>query len=461
MKNKRVVGITVLPEYIQTEGVEGVLDSLERAGATAVSTSPYVMEPADEKTGSREPPGDSKKGIVRLLDRPLWGKREIYVRTEPSFVPDLSIYESLRYQPPEPGPLTHAEGGIVADFIAAAKAKGLKVYFQVMSAIPPGYRVQFGGPLEDDIPRLPGGVLPTRRLDNNGSLASPHIVDYGCAMLRDLCRAYPDIDGFRMDWPEYPPYTPDGVFLDFGPHAQKAAQRMGLDFARMESDVANLRDTLLGGLGDEMLDAPFQALGKLAAQPGITDWVNFKSKLAEELLVACRGAVDEDKELIAMAFPPPWSVLSGLPYKQLNGVCASVQTKLYTMHWPTMLRFYGDAILDGNPGLSPEKLLRALLHFLDMADDAGLPKYEDYAYPEPFEPHPCGFQAQARKIRQAQAEAGDLPVVAIAHTYGPVDDVRARLRAAWEGSSAGVWLNRYCYTADEKLDVIREVTKTQ
>ncbi|MBL6928692.1 MAG: hypothetical protein ISR44_05920 [Rhodospirillales bacterium] len=457
MTSNRVVGITVLPEYIQTEGVDGVLDSLARAGATAVSTSPYVMEPADEKTGSREPPGDSKKGIVRLLDRPLWGKREIYVRTEPSFIPDLSIYEGLRYQPPEPGPLTVAEGGIVADFIRAAKAKGLKVYFQVMSAIPPGYRVQFGGPEEDDIPRLPGGVLPSRRLDNNGSLASPHIVDYGRAMLRDLCRAYPDIDGFRMDWPEYPPYTPDGVFLDFGTHAKTAAELMGLDFARMDSDVGTLRSTLLGGLNDEMLEDG-TALRQLAAKPGVSDWVQFKTMLAKELLVAYRAAIDTDKELIAMAFPPPWSTLSGLPYSKLDGVCSSVQTKLYTMHWPTILRFYGDAILDGNPGLSPEKLLRFMLHYLDIADDAGLANYEDYAYPEPEEAHPCGFEAQVRKIRQAQAEAGSVPVVAAAHSYGPLDDVRARLRAAWEGSTAGVWVNRYCYIADEKLDIIREET---
>ena len=228
MTTRKVVGITLFPEYVQTEGIDGVLASLERAGANAVSTSPYVMEPADEKTGSREPPGDAKKGIVRLLDRPLWGKREIYVRTEPSFEPDLSLYHGLRYQPPEPGPLTQAEGGVVTEFIRAAKARGLKVYLQVMAVIPPGYRVQFGGPETDDVPRLPGGALPSHRLDNNGSLASPHIVDYGCAMLRDLCRAYPEIDGFRLDWPEYPPYTLDGVFLDFGePRARRGGPTWG------------------------------------------------------------------------------------------------------------------------------------------------------------------------------------------------------------------------------------------
>ncbi len=42
---RRLLGITVMPEYIQSEGVDGVLQRLERAGANAVCTSPYVMEP--------------------------------------------------------------------------------------------------------------------------------------------------------------------------------------------------------------------------------------------------------------------------------------------------------------------------------------------------------------------------------------------------------------------------------
>ena len=37
------LGITVMPEWIQSEGQEQVLDNLQRAGANAVATSPYVM----------------------------------------------------------------------------------------------------------------------------------------------------------------------------------------------------------------------------------------------------------------------------------------------------------------------------------------------------------------------------------------------------------------------------------
>ena len=109
--SSRFLGITVMPEYVQSEGIDRVLDNIAgRAGASAVATSPYVMAPADEKTGSREPPIDAGAGSVRLLDRPLWGKRELFVSTAPSYAPDVRLYRGLRYQPAAPDGLTRRQG---------------------------------------------------------------------------------------------------------------------------------------------------------------------------------------------------------------------------------------------------------------------------------------------------------------------------------------------------------------
>src|SRR5213592_2531339 len=131
----RVVGITVLPEFLQCEGVDAVLDNIiMKAGANAVTTSPYVMESADQATGVREPPDDAGAGAVRLLDRPLWGKRELLVRTSPSFVPHKEFYQGLRYQPAEPTDLTRREGHVVHDLIRAAQSRHLKVYLQIQAA---------------------------------------------------------------------------------------------------------------------------------------------------------------------------------------------------------------------------------------------------------------------------------------------------------------------------------------
>jgi len=466
MANKRLIGVTVLPEYAQSEGVEAVLDNLiSRAKVTAVATSPYAMELADEQTGGREPPIDAGAGAVRLLDRPLWGKRELWVRTAPSFVPNKELYDGLRYQPAEPTELTHRKGGIVDQFIETAHERGLEIYFQVQSAIPPGYRVQFGGPVDDDAPRLPDGRIPPRRVANNASLASPHILDYQDALIRDLCQRFPTIDAIRFDWPEYPPYLLDSVFLDFSHHAQAAAKRLGFDFEAMRDDVGRLYEKLHGGLCDddltqwiEYLDKPSPGWLWSTEFPHVIEWLRFKATLVDELLRRFRETLIEASgggvRLAPSAFPPPWSYVSGMDFERASKHCDEIAVKLYGMHWAMMLRFYGDQLCETNPQLSSDLVAKALTRLLDIADDGGFSQLEEYKYPGPDEPHPVGSQAQIRKIQTAQQLAGETPIHVLAHGYGPVDDFSKRIEVAMQASDHGVWVNRYGYLSDEKLDAI-------
>jgi hypothetical protein len=467
---RKFLGVTVMPEFLQNEGVERVLDNLVRAGVDAVTTSPYVMAPADERTGGREPPDDAGAGNVRLLDRPLWGRRELFVRTAPSFTPDLRLYRGLKYQPSAPTELTKSEGHVIQDLIRSAQARHLKVYLQVQAAIPPGYRVQFGGPSEDDRPRLPDGRIPPRRLANNGSLASPHIRDYTNALLRDLCRAYPEVNGVRVDWPEYAPYFLDDVFLDFGEHARAAATRLGFDFEKMRSVALELYQFLHGQLRDEYLQPWLEADGNLHGlirglthHRGLVDWLAFKATLVDELLSSFRETLTDVAgkrlELVPNAFAPPFTLASGFDFARAGKHSMAISTKLYTMHWPMILKFYGDALLAANPKLSEPLLVKTLVRLLDIGDDTEHPRLADYTYPEPNVRHPVGSAAQARKLRQAQTEAGETPVYALVHGYGVPEDFRRRLSAAWEAGSHGVWINRYAYLSDEKLAIIREVCR--
>lgn len=469
--NQRLVGITVLPEFLQVEGVDAVLDNLVmKAGANAVTTSPYVMEIADERTGVREPPDDAGAGAVRLLDRPLWGKRELFVRTAPSFTPQVQLYRGLRYQPAEPTNLTHRDGHVVHDLIRAAQSRHLKVYLQIQAAIPPGYRVQFGGPTDDDRPRLPDVRLSPKRLAKNGSLASRHIIDYTLALITDICRQYPDIDGIRFDWPEYPPYLLDDLFLDFSEPAKQAAGRLGFDFEQMQRDSLALYRKLHGGLTDNDLTAWLDGDGGryslarwMMDHPGVVELARFKAALVAELLAGFRNTMNEAgaerMELIAHAFPPPWNLASGIDFARSSDRVSGYCIKLYTMHWAMMLRFYADQVLEANRELSDQLLGQTLVRILDIADDGGLAKTTDYHYSEPHEPHPAGTKAIHRKIEQARREAGNTPVYALTHGYGPVDDFRRRLVAAWESSPAGIWVNRYGYLSDEKLQIIGELTR--
>lgn len=470
MTEARSVGVTVMPEYAQSEGVDAVLDNLQsRANVTGIATSPYVMEPTDAATGGREPPIDAGAGGVRLLDRPLWGHRELFVRTAPSFVPDTSFYSGLHYQPTAPTALTDSDGAVVGRFIDAAKARGLQVHLQIQAAIPPGYRVQFGGPAPADQPRLPTGETVANRVDKNASLASPEVVGYGQALIRDMVRAYPNIDGIRVDWAEYPPYAFESLFFDFSDHAARAAAQWGFDFDRMRHDTSALIAYLQGHLSDDDLilfagpDGVYALLSWLRRHPGVWDMQRLKTRIVGELLRAYRAALTEaggaDMELVTQAFPPPWNLVSGFDYAGAATVVDAIGVKLYTMHWPMIVRFYGDALLRANPGVTEVRLLQALTAILDLTDGPSTRNaLSDWGYPEPDTPHPVGAQAQVRKIAAARRETGGAPVIAFTHAYGPATDFRDRVAAVFAAAGRRTVINRYGYLSDEKLDLLGEVT---
>jgi hypothetical protein len=470
----REVGITVLPEFFQNEGVEAVLDNIQRrAGATAIATSPYVMRPAPESEGSREPPIDAGAGSVRILERKLWGKRDLWVRTSPSYAPDRKLYAGLRYQPPEPDEHTAREGRIVAAALSLAKARGLTTHLQVQAAIPPGYRVQFGGPVEEDRPRLPDGSSPAARVDNNGSLASPHILAYTQALIRDLAAAYPDADVLRIDWPEYPPYSLDALFFDFSAHARAAMAADGFDPDGLASAAGRLRERLTAGLTAPELAAATDGGGSLMlargliAERDVADWLQAKANIVTRFIAACAATLREASRgriaLMPQAFPAPWNLFSGFDMRAVarTGV-AGLGVKLYTMHWPMMLRSYADSIAAANPALADNADLGpALMRVFGVDDRPELYTSPDVIrYPEPEEPHPAGAVEQRAKIIAAAAEAAPVPVTAFAHGYGPVTDVEARVRIAFEAAGGRLFVNRYGYLSNAKLDAIGRATGT-
>ncbi len=55
------------------------------------------------------------------------------------------------------------------------------------------------------------------------------------------------------------------------------------------------------------------------------------------------------------------------------------------------------------------------------------------------------------------ADAGTVPILALAHAYGPADDFRRRLQTAWQAARRGLWINRYGYLSDAKMKIVREV----
>jgi len=471
------LGITVMPEWFQCEGIDAVLDRLQACGASALVTSPYLLEIAPPGDGAREPPPDSDAGGVRPLDRPLWGMHETWVRTAPALVHDQTRYRGLRYQPSPPGALTLAHPRLIDDVVEAATRRSMTVYLQVMAASPPGYKVQFSSAVQDDQCLGPDGLPHPRRVDANASLASPHVRDYGAALLVELAQRYPGIAGFRIDWPEYPPYDLRSALFDFNAYAHGALRAQGVVPADYGRQICALVETWRSRA---LAAAPHgaAAVRLQLAQAGWDDffgahgagaplWASKRATVAR-LLQHYRQALDQvsgpRRALEPQVFPAPLSRFSGFDWDALAATSDAVGVKLYTMHWPMMARFWARDLVGEQHAGTLDTVTAAMMDFLGFADQPPTDGAQ-LVYPPPALAHPVGSQAQRDKIALAQRAAGAVPVIAFAHSYGPPDDVARRAQLALQ-ASAGVgggylWVNRYGYLSDAKLSGLAQLMQAR
>lgn len=462
-------GITVMPEWFQYEGIEPVLDRIQACGATAIATSPYLLERMPEGQGGREPPPDGEAGKVRPLERELFGAKELWVRTAPAFEHDLERYKGLRYQPSAATELTCAQPDLLDRVFEAASRRGIAVYLQIMAASPPAYRVQFSGAWEEDQCLGPSGAPHHGRVDKNASLASPHVAQYLQALLIELAMRYPSVAGFRLDWPEYPPYDVTSAMFDFNPAAFQAMHQAGGDPERLRqaarewTRAAREAACAAADAGPAAVVSALTPLWQELLSPAAPLAVLASSKRATCLrfLDQCRTALDslpgERRRLEPQIMPPPLHLLSGFPLQQIKGVADSVGVKLYTMHWPMIARFWARDLVGEIDGRAADAVSAAVGKLFGFLDD--LPQdTAAYRYPTPDQAHPVGKASQRGTLRAAKEAAGGVPIVAFSHAYGPVDDVRDRFVIARESADA-VWVNRYGYLSDTKLAALKALVR--
>ena len=461
MSGRTRLGMTLMPEYLQNEGVAAVLHRVvDVAGASSITTVPSVMEPA-ATGGVREPPEDGGAGDRRVLDRPLWGRRHLMVRTAPSFVPNRALYSDSPYEPPVADELTHSQGGCVDDLVTQCHASGVECWLQLMAASPPGVRVQSGGPMAVDMPMPPRPEAALARVDRNASLASPGIRAFMKALIADVARAYPKATGLKFDWPEYPPYEFRSLFFDYNPAAASVAAANGIDFAALRHDMAALLERL------PELASHGEHLAALLRRHGLVELLAGHNVLAQHfrlraLLVADYATFLADcvrptgMKLFLQGFPPPWNFLSGFDPTALDGLADGIGIKLYTMHWPMIERNTIDRLAE--LGAGPAEALAPLVQLALEAGGEQARPYQAIRYPDPHEPHPAGDATIIGKLSDISAKIRTSEFWALAHAYGPIADVERRLRAALS-VTGNIQMNRYGYLSDEKLALLGRVTR--
>ncbi|WID95846.1 hypothetical protein QO058_24325 [Bosea vestrisii] len=446
---KRSLGITVMPDYAQSEGVDAVMDNIvSRLGCDVICTMPSVAERCAEGLGVREPPADAGAGLVRTLDRPLWGDTALWMRTAPSFVPEPRFYRDSPYAPPEPDALTHREGHVVAQMLAKAKRAGLATQLQVMAAAPPALRVQQRPDAGADEPLTVFGTPVRNRVDANVSLASEGLRAYMRALVADLLANYPDCDALRFDWPEYPPYALDSLLFDFSPPAVKRGQELG-------HDVDAIRARALEGLGAarENAAAGTVTIDALLQPDGwAADLLAFRSAIVADYVGALSAIVKEVSYgrvgVVMQAFPPPLNRLSGFDFAAVDGIADEIAVKHYTMHWPMIESGYVER-LAAVADVDADAIFTEVHRWLGLNGGATCPGA--LRYPEPHEPHPADDAALYRTVEIAGGQIHRSRLSVIAHGYGPPDDVERRFHAALATPCRNLHLNRYGYLSDEKI----------
>jgi hypothetical protein len=340
--------------------------------------------------------------------------------------------------------------------------RDIAVFLQVMAASPPGYRVQFAATRPEDQCLGPDGRAHSARVDRNASLASEAVCRYTAKLVAELASRYPGVTGFRLDWPEYPPYDLLSALFDFNPAAQALMAQRGHDPARVADDVrawtAEVRASVSAAAAqghtpsaftNEPWTSLFDASGPLA--PLFTAKRDAALALLQEVRQALDDVPGKRRRLEPQAFPPPFHRISGFPLDGLAGVADAIGIKLYTMHWPMIARFWATDLLGTSSSEGIDATTSAVAGAFGLTDEPV--DGASLRYPEPRERHPAGIRAQRDKPALAQAIAGDVPVTAFAHTYGPLDDVVKRCTLA-ASTGLPLWLNRYGYLSDAKIDAL-------
>ena len=473
----RQLGVVLTPAEVQDEGLDRVLDNIVGAGATAISPTLGVYTPAPTGEGSREPPLDVA-GEVRLLDRPLWGKRELWMRGYTPHQPNPAIWADLPYPAPPLAP-PELRTDVVRQIIDGARVRGLAVEIQISPYTLPGapggqtFGGGHGAGVVSDRPQRIDGTVGERIVAGHGCLNNPRVRALGRARMSDALAHYADVDGVFVDWTEYTTYFLEDCFVCFCEHCEAAAIRQGFDWASIRQDSRAMWDRLHRltpadlTRATDSADWPFVLADTLVTYPGVAVLFRFKAasvrEAAGDLRQTMNAAGASGVALGLNGFAPPWSRVTGMDYRTVHEVVQATRCKLFTFHWPMMTRWWSETLLQWNPGLDEGMVLRAVQAALDLPppSDEHRMSLADYGMPRPDEPHPITPAALTRKVNQAVrlAAAGGHAdnCLAYVHSYRPPAEFRRVLEAVVASEARGCWVQRYGYLSDEKLAIMREV----
>ena len=457
----RFLGIFVNPIYVQNEGIEQVFDNLEAVGAKAICIVPRIARPAEEGQGRRYP-DVHMDGYERLVARPVWGKREIYLEGIIAYEPNLSLYEGSPYRPPGwPAP-PGVDREVPREMIAEARKRDMQTHILLHPFVPPNIRAE-------DQPRYVDGSAPQPpQIVLNACLNSPAAEAYGLALIEDAMENYPEVDGLFTDWAEYGAYRLEDHFTCFCRNCEQKANEQGLDWDTIKKDTAALWSWLHSLTSGELersrrlICNPSELLELLTHYPGWLYFLQFKAKTVLGFYRKVRQLLDnlglERVGISARGWPPPWNRSSGMDYRALCEVCVAVTPKLFTFDYSALPRWYGQTLLAWNPELAESEILDALVEWMNLPDDFERRSFASYHIPAPTEPHPARVETYRTRLDEVVNQVrGRALCYPIAHAYLPEAQWKRMIALIRDSRVDGMWVQMYGYLSDRKLQILREM----
>ena len=455
----KFLGIVMTPLDVQVEGLNAVMDRIQSTGATAINCGRTLNREATAETGFRAPPLDID-GYDRVFDRPVWGKRELYLESFRAQKPNLSWYTDTPYRPAWREIPADLDADLPSRIFESARSRNWRIYTSVTPLAVPGLKDQ------DRMQWIDGRCPdPDRRVANQGCPSSPHVRAWAIASVLDEISHHPTPDGVCLDWVEYTTYLLEDHFACFSPHSQRQMVELGYDPQKIKQDIQSLWNHLHRLTTDRLdqterlLGHPSRLLDLLVRFSGVYDFFRFKSDVVCGLYKDIRTAMDQagfaEVELVANGWPPPFNRSSGMDYGRLAQTVQCVRPKLYTFHWSAIPRWYGQVLKNWNPQLGVSTILKAVKLWFNLPDDIQSPAFADYYIPGATDKHPVRFETFADRVGEVvQQVDGKSPVMPLAHGYVPLEQWKRTVAIVRDTAADGMWVQRYCYLSDEKISAL-------
>ena len=266
---------------------------------------------------------------------------DLVIDGSPAFDPDRDYYTEASHSPPSVSKAARPKAEVFRHAVEQAKQRGLELYLHDWGL------GAAGNCFEDEQARI-----------------------YGLARTRDVKRAFPEIDGYVFDGPEFgyeikPGHRSD-LFRWLSEHELEKAKGAGFDVEAMRRDRAWLMemvkriDTVSAR---DWLQAEFSATDMLdlfMTRPGLVEWFRFRSHSILEFLTAFRDCIKGMDERLAIACGPRISAfapLTGYNYGPISQVVDFFCPKVYLWHEGVdglkgTIGRYAETLIEWNPALN-------------------------------------------------------------------------------------------------------------